>query len=357
MAMPRSTQSISTEAIGLALRSCRATDVVNAMLACKAFSQLGLLQAWSRDVCRGQERVPISCDNTVDNERCPSDFIYQAFETDAVELHFPGTGCHHGSGCGLGTGCHPGTRCNPVTGYHEDECSKQAGKGEGQKCSCSQQGGELNYTCDGRLKSLVEDLPMPLFIQECGPACLCPPCCANRRTQAGISCPLVLKKLPGKGWAVCTSQPTPQGTFICNYSGQYISTSEALFRHKGYEKGGPIAEGGPGKHGHALLTVREVLPSGLALRVNIDATLEGNVSRFINHSCDGGNLEQVVIHRSGCMLPSVALFAKYDLPADHELLFSYGPPNPGPRSSQGEAGHKRCACGTDACLGFLPVER
>jgi histone-lysine N-methyltransferase SETMAR len=37
--------------------------------------------------------------------------------------------------------------------------------------------------------------------------------------------------------------------------------------------------------------VREVLPSGLALRSSIDATLVGNVARFLNHACDGGNLQ------------------------------------------------------------------
>ena len=37
--------------------------------------------------------------------------------------------------------------------------------------------------------------------------------------------------------------------------------------------------------GCALQVVREVLPSGVALRTNIDATLTGNVARFFNHRC------------------------------------------------------------------------
>ena len=39
--------------------------------------------------------------------------------------------------------------------------------------------------------------------------------------------------------------------------------------------------------GWALQVVREVLPSGVALRTNIDATLTGNVARFFNHRCGG----------------------------------------------------------------------
>lgn len=36
-------------------------------------------------------------------------------------------------------------------------------------------------------------------------------------------------------------------------------------------------------HRDATQVVREILPSGLALRINIDATLVGNVARFFNH--------------------------------------------------------------------------
>ena len=69
---------------------------------------------------------------------------------------------------------------------------------------------------------------------------------------------------------------------------------------------------------HCLLTsdspshqvVRETLPSGLTLRANIDATLKGNIARFINHSCDGGNLRLALVHRRGALLPAVALIAR-----------------------------------------------
>lgn len=48
--------------------------------------------------------------------------------------------------------------------------------------------------------------------------------------------------------------------------------------------------------------VREVLPSRTAsLRISIDATRVGNVARFINHACDGGNLVPVLV--GACVLP------------------------------------------------------
>jgi len=41
--------------------------------------------------------------------------------------------------------------------------------------------------------------------------------------------------------------------------------------------------------------LREWLPSGTAaVRLNIDATHRGNLARFCNHSCDGGNVRLVL---------------------------------------------------------------
>jgi hypothetical protein len=127
--------------------------------------------------------------------------------------------------------------------------------------------------------------------------------------------------------------------------------------------------------------------SGLVVRVNIDATLVANAARFINHACDGGNLQAVLVRRSGCLVPAVALFvarhehihhcsddcgAELATPAaaaaaaaaagivsGEELTFAYGVPTAQPPPSvQGGSGvcavALRCACGTPACLGYLP---
>jgi len=58
----------------------------------------------------------------------------------------------------------------------------------------------------------------------------------------------------------------------------------------------------------------------------IDACLYGNVARFINHSCDGGNLtKQVVAVDSTLDLRwcRVALFAHHPIPAGTELTYDY----------------------------------
>lgn len=111
--------------------------------------------------------------------------------------------------------------------------------------------------------------------------------------------------------------------------------------------------------------------SGLVLRTSIDATRKGNIARFFNHACDGGNLAPVALRRSGQLLPAVALVAARNievlegeagharylvhlsspyfcpcrwltpmspicvlcLQAGQELTFAYGPPNAGPQGS------------------------
>lgn len=84
---------------------------------------------------------------------------------------------------------------------------------------------------------------------------------------------------------------------------------------------------------------------------------------FINHSCDGGNLELAFVTRKGELIPRVALFARRGIASGEELTFSYGG---GGDSSSGGGGclqaegssqrRARCACGSAACRGFLPRE-
>jgi SET domain-containing protein len=85
--------------------------------------------------------------------------------------------------------------------------------------------------------------------------------------------------------------PLPRGAFVADYAGEYLSTRDARARLAGYDASGS---------GHALLVARVVLPSaGSALRLNVDGTRRGNVARFINHSCDGGNLDAVLVMAKG----------------------------------------------------------
>ncbi|KAH0454287.1 hypothetical protein IEQ34_016211 [Dendrobium chrysotoxum] len=126
---------------------------------------------------------------------------------------------------------------------------------------------------------------------------------------------------------------------------EFVTTEEARRRLQTYDELAFTNKLSP-----ALLVVREHLPSGKAcLRVNIDATKIGNVARFINHSCDGGNLTVVLVRNSGSFLPRLCFFAAVDISEGEELTFSYGDTHLRPNGLP-------CFCGKEACMGVLPSE-
>lgn len=127
--------------------------------------------------------------------------------------------------------------------------------------------------------------------------------------------------------------------------GELLTTKEARRRQQ-------IYDGLASSHrlSSALLVVREHLPSGKAcLRVNIDATRIGNFARFINHSCDGGNLSTTLVRSSGSVLPRLCFFASKDIKEGEELTFSYG-------KIRVRSKGLPCFCGSTCCSGILPSE-
>jgi histone-lysine N-methyltransferase SETMAR len=169
---------------------------------------------------------------------------------------------------------------------------------------------------------------------------------------------------------VVTEEALPAGCLLGVYAGDYLSNAEAQRRLKQYDAAG---------RGHALLVLRELLPSRTAaLRLNIDATRRGNITSFLNHACNGGNLQlllgrsvaackllplwlcsQLALfqngpsahdrRRTGCLLPRVVFATSRAVEAGEELTWAYGPPNPVP-------GSQPCYCNTPACLGYMPRE-
>lgn len=133
--------------------------------------------------------------------------------------------------------------------------------------------------------------------------------------------------------------------FLFLFEGELLTTEEARNRQWLYDK--------RTKSGHfspALLVVKEHLPSGNAcMRINIDATRIGNIARFINHSCDGGNLSTLIVRNSGALLPRVCFFSSRVILENEELAFSYGDTTVNSTGSQ-------CFCSSACCSGILPAE-
>ncbi|XP_062017317.1 histone-lysine N-methyltransferase SUVR3-like isoform X1 [Rosa rugosa] len=215
--------------------------------------------------------------------------------------------------------------------------------------NCASSGCECEETCeDGKegCPCVVGFAGFDGVVFECGRSCGCRLSCGNRLTQTGIQVKLKIVRDRRKGWGLYADQFIPKGRFVCEYAGELLTTKESRLRQEMYDE---LSSGG--HFSPALLVVREHLPSKKAcLRLNIDATRIGNVSRFINHSCDGGNLSTALVRCSGALLPRLCFFASDDIKVDEELTFSYGETR---LNSKG----LRCFCASSCCVGILPSEQ
>ncbi|KAL1545958.1 [histone H3]-lysine(4) N-trimethyltransferase [Salvia divinorum] len=266
------------------------------------------------DASRGFEKLPVPFHNPIPGDpHTYSYFLYTPSQTLRSTTHFrqPWGSDHHA----------PPNPSYPflfrVDGATGCDCTK--GCGGDDSCPC------LNL--------------------ECGPSCKCDSVCGNRATQCGVTARLKIINHEKKGWGLYAAELISAGRFICEYAGEVLSTKEARERQQNYDETARIERLSP-----ALLVVKEHLPFGnTCMRMNIDATRIGNIARFINHSCDGGNLDTLIVRSSGSLLPRVCFFAASDIQEDDELTFSYG-------DVALSSDPRPCFCGASSCTGILPSE-
>uniref|UniRef100_A0A0D9XB16 SET domain-containing protein n=1 Tax=Leersia perrieri TaxID=77586 RepID=A0A0D9XB16_9ORYZ len=128
--------------------------------------------------------------------------------------------------------------------------------------------------------------PVKKFIKECWSKCGCNMQCGNRVVQRGITCNLqVFFTREGKGWGLRTLDDLPKGSFICEYAGEILTSTELCERK--------VENARNAKHLHQVLLDAD-WGSERELRDDealcIDATFYGNVGRFVNHRCCDANL-------------------------------------------------------------------
>lgn len=188
----------------------------------------------------------------------------------------------------------------------EESCTRLDGPG----CACL-------GACEDGCPCAQADRAEHGWHRECGDSCGCSAeSCGRRTSQRGVSVRLVLRHAASnKGWGVFARERIAAGRFVCEYTGELLTNQVARERQALYDL----------RSHNFLLVVRAFLPSGTAcVRVNIDATTQGNVGRFFNHACDGGNLRVSLLQATGSALLRVAFFARRGIQDGEELTFSYG---------------------------------
>nr|KYP42741.1 Histone-lysine N-methyltransferase SUVR4 [Cajanus cajan] len=160
------------------------------------------------------------------------------------------------------------------------------------------------------------------FIKECWRKCGCDMQCGNRLVQRGITCKLqVFLTREGKGWGLRTLEDLPKGTFVCEYVGEILTNMELYDR----------IMGNVGKERHTYpVTLDADWGSEKGLKdeeaLCLDATINGNVGRFINHRCHDANLIDipVEIESPDHHYYHLAFFTNRKVSAYEELTWDYG---------------------------------
>ncbi|KAH8925184.1 SET domain-containing protein [Atractiella rhizophila] len=230
------------------------------------------------------------------------------------------------------------------------------------------------YTRLGRVDERVSSENAAIW--ECNEECGCPPECVNRVVGRGRTVKLDLFKTHKKGWGVRAAEFIPKGTFIAVYSGELLSNAEAEKRGLVYEKVGRtylfdldfyyiklhlIEQDKKGLTIHQ--TWQQIIEEQTKIRREVEARGEqpvfgaqaaevksgetdvedeqvealycidafhyGNLTRFINHSCEPNVFQSGVYVDDGDETrPIMAFFAHKDIAEGEELCISYsGNPN------------------------------
>lgn len=271
------------------------------------------------DLTSGAESQPVTLVNDVDGEKGPSHFTYvpSLKFTKPFSTNGPSSGCH----C-LG-GCQPGDTT----------------------CSCIQKNdGLIPYSPIGVLMSGKS------LIHECGQTCSCPPTCRGRMTQAGVKAHLEVFKTKNRGWGLRSWDPIRAGGFICEYAGDVVKEFTA-------------DDFGNGNDGNYIFDATRYYEPLEAVRdgsagfekahfpLYISAKHNGNVARFMNHSCSPNVIWVPIVRESDSGLHvHIAFFALRHIPPMQELTYDYGIV---PAEKGGAKWKKKCLCGFAKCKGYF----
>uniref|UniRef100_A0AAV2MCY9 [histone H3]-lysine(36) N-trimethyltransferase n=1 Tax=Knipowitschia caucasica TaxID=637954 RepID=A0AAV2MCY9_KNICA len=175
-----------------------------------------------------------------------------------------------------------------------------------------------------------EDCLNRLLMIECSSRCLNGTYCSNRRFQMKQHADFEVILTVDKGWGLRAARDMPANTFVLEYCGEVLDHKEFKTRVKEYAR------------------MKNIHYYFMSLKNNeiIDATLKGNCSRFMNHSCEP-NCETQKWTVNGQL--RVGFFTTKAVTQGTELTFDYQFQRYGKEA-------QKCYCGAPSCRGFLGGE-
>lgn len=191
---------------------------------------------------------------------------------------------------------------------------------EALECECYRTGGNCSDdTCVNRA-----------MLTECPNSCKAK--CKNQRfTRKKYASVEAFHTGTAKGCGLRALKDIKPGRFIIEYVGDIVERED-------YEKRKAIYAADK-KHKHHYLC-----DSGI---YTIDATVNGNPSRFVNHSCDPNAIcEKWSVPETKGDISRIGFFAKHHIKAGEEICFDYQFVNYGRDAQQ-------CFCGTSKCDGWI----
>ena len=149
-----------------------------------------------------------------------------------------------------------------------------------------------------------EDCLNRMLMIECGSKCPLENHCANKRFLRRQYSKVEAFKTAKKGWGLRALQPLQPNQFIMEYVGEVIGPDEFSTRVRRFAKEGRK------HHFFMALKADEI----------IDATYRGNITRFVNHSCDP-NAETQKWTVNGDL--RIGFFSKKFIQPGEEITFNY----------------------------------
>ncbi|XP_068155376.1 LOW QUALITY PROTEIN: histone-lysine N-methyltransferase Set2, partial [Drosophila tropicalis] len=206
-------------------------------------------------------------------------------------------------------------------------CARQVSQENAEmQCDCFLTGDE---EAQGHLCCGARCINRMLMI-ECGPLCTNGDRCTNKRFQQHQCWPCRVFRTEKKGCGITAELQIPPGEFIMEYVGEVIDAEEFERRQHLYSKD-------RNRHYYFMALRGEAI---------IDATSKGNISRYINHSCDP-NAETQKWTVNGEL--RIGFFSVKTILPGEEITFDYQYQRYG-RDAQ------RCYCEAINCRGWIGGE-